>query len=97
MRGKQWSTVTIKKGLKLRLACGSKGYNAVRELAVPLPSERTLQRRVENCKFSPGILHEVLKFLALKTQSFLCIHAREDRGVMDVEWPRASLLQGFTV
>ncbi|KAH8029965.1 hypothetical protein HPB51_006171 [Rhipicephalus microplus] len=48
MRGKQWSTGTIQKGLKLRLACRSRGYNAVRELAVPLPSERTLQRRVEN-------------------------------------------------
>ncbi|KAH7997514.1 hypothetical protein HPB51_026391 [Rhipicephalus microplus] len=41
MRGKQWSTETIQKGLKLRLACGSRGYNAIRELAVPLPSERT--------------------------------------------------------
>ncbi|KAH8024524.1 hypothetical protein HPB51_025213 [Rhipicephalus microplus] len=59
MRGKQWSTETIQKGLKLRLACGSRGCNAVRELAVLLPSERTLQRRVENYKFSPGILHEV--------------------------------------
>nr|XP_037280083.1 uncharacterized protein LOC119173309 [Rhipicephalus microplus] len=64
MRGKQWSTETLQKGLKLRLACGSRGYNAVRELAVPLPSERTLQRRVENYKFSPGIQHEVLKSLA---------------------------------
>ncbi|XP_037501425.1 uncharacterized protein LOC119375318 [Rhipicephalus sanguineus] len=51
MREKQWSTETIQKGLKLRLACGSRGYNAVRELAVPLPSERTLQRRVENYMF----------------------------------------------
>ncbi|KAH8009190.1 hypothetical protein HPB51_012688 [Rhipicephalus microplus] len=70
MRGKQWSTETIQKGLKLRLACGSRGYNAVRELAVPLPSERTLQRRVENYKFSPGILHEVLKSLALKVKGW---------------------------
>ncbi|KAH8022358.1 hypothetical protein HPB51_023600 [Rhipicephalus microplus] len=28
MREKQWSTETIQKGLKLRLACGSRGYNA---------------------------------------------------------------------
>ncbi|KAH8040900.1 hypothetical protein HPB51_013070 [Rhipicephalus microplus] len=70
MRGKQWSTETIQKGLKLRLACGSRGYNAVRELAVPLPSERTLQRRVANYKFSPGILHEVLKSLALKVKGW---------------------------
>ncbi|KAH8024703.1 hypothetical protein HPB51_000667 [Rhipicephalus microplus] len=70
MRGKQWSAETIQKGLKLRLACGSRGYNAVRELAVPLPSERTLQRRVENYKFSPGILHEVLKSLVLKVKGW---------------------------
>ncbi|KAH8037483.1 hypothetical protein HPB51_011632 [Rhipicephalus microplus] len=70
MRGKQWSIETIQKGLKLRLACGSRGYNAVRELAVPLQSERTLQRRVENYKFSPGILHEVLMSLALKVKGW---------------------------
>ncbi|KAH8022388.1 hypothetical protein HPB51_023810 [Rhipicephalus microplus] len=29
MRGKQWSTETLQKGLKLRLACGSRGYNAI--------------------------------------------------------------------
>ncbi|KAH8038943.1 hypothetical protein HPB51_004055 [Rhipicephalus microplus] len=69
MRGKQWSTETIQKGLKLRLACGSRGCNAVRELAVPLPNERMLQCRVEN-KFSPGILHEVLKSLALKVKGW---------------------------
>ncbi|XP_049511753.1 uncharacterized protein LOC125940110 [Dermacentor silvarum] len=67
-RGTPWSTETIQKGLKLRLACGSRSYNTIRELAVPIPSERTLQRRVQNYKFSPGILHEVLQSLALKVK-----------------------------
>ncbi|XP_049527322.1 uncharacterized protein LOC125947050 [Dermacentor silvarum] len=67
-RGTPWSTETIQKGLKLRLACGSRGYNTIRELAVPIPSERTLQRRVQNYKFSPGILHKVLQSLALKVK-----------------------------
>ncbi|KAL1486138.1 hypothetical protein MTO96_047082 [Rhipicephalus appendiculatus] len=70
MKGKPWSTETIQKGLKLRLAHGSRGYNITRELAVPLPSERTLQRRVQNYKFSPGILHEVLPSLALKVKEW---------------------------
>ncbi|KAH8033354.1 hypothetical protein HPB51_011045 [Rhipicephalus microplus] len=52
MRGKQWSTETIQKGLKLRLTCESRGYNAVGD------------------KFSPGILHELLKSLALKVKGW---------------------------
>ncbi|XP_049524411.1 transposable element P transposase isoform X1 [Dermacentor silvarum] len=66
MRGTAWATPTIEKGLKLRLACGTRGYNIVRELAAPLPAERTLQRHVEGYKFSPGILHEILPALAFK-------------------------------
>lgn len=66
MRGKQWSTDKIQKGLKLRLACGSCGYSAIRELAVSLPIERTLQRCVQEYKFLPGILHKVLQSLTMK-------------------------------
>ncbi|KAH6945932.1 hypothetical protein HPB50_010793 [Hyalomma asiaticum] len=66
MRGTPWAPTTIEKGLKLRLACATRGYNVVREMAAPLPAERTLQRHIENYKFSPGILHEMLPPLALK-------------------------------
>ncbi|KAM7304484.1 uncharacterized protein ISCGN_014384 [Ixodes scapularis] len=66
MKGTPWSTPTIEKALKLRLSCGSRGYNVVRETGTPLPAERTLQRQLEKFKFAPGILHEILDSLAVK-------------------------------
>lgn len=44
------------KALKARLACGRGGYDFVKENLIPLPSERTLQRKIENVKFGPGII-----------------------------------------
>lgn len=66
MRGTPWTAATIQKALKLRLACGSRGYNTVRELTTPLPTERTIQRHIANYKFSPGVLSEILQSLAMK-------------------------------
>ncbi|KAM7311300.1 hypothetical protein ISCGN_008207 [Ixodes scapularis] len=57
---------TVVKGLKVRLSCGSESYNVVRELVAPLPSERTLQRRLQQHKFPPGILIEMMKPLEVK-------------------------------
>lgn len=54
-RGNRWSDATVQKALQMRLACGSRGYDFLREEALPLPSERTLQRRIEDIKFEPGI------------------------------------------
>ncbi|KAG0431605.1 hypothetical protein HPB47_021659 [Ixodes persulcatus] len=64
---KELSGETIQKTLKVRLACGTRGYD-VKELCTPLPSEHTLQRRLIDVKFLPGILHEVLQPLALKIE-----------------------------
>ncbi|XP_042142291.1 uncharacterized protein LOC8036853 isoform X2 [Ixodes scapularis] len=75
MKGTPWSTATIEKALKLRLACGARGFNVVRELAAPLPTERTLQRYLEKFKFSPGNLHNVLQSLAVKV-NFMEDHER---------------------
>ncbi|KAG0422035.1 hypothetical protein HPB47_002107, partial [Ixodes persulcatus] len=75
MKGTPWSTATIEKALKLRLACGTRGFNVVRELAAPLPTERTLQRYLEKFKFSPGKLHDVLHSLAVKV-NFMEDHER---------------------
>uniref|UniRef100_A0A1S4LSB4 Uncharacterized protein n=2 Tax=Ixodes scapularis TaxID=6945 RepID=A0A1S4LSB4_IXOSC len=69
MRGRTWSDETIQKALNVRLACGTRGYDVLEELCTPLPSERTLQRRLIDVKFLPGILHEVLQPLALKIES----------------------------
>lgn len=68
MRGRTWSGETIQKHLKVRLACDTRGYDVVKELCTPLPSERTLQRRLIDVKFLPDILHEVLQPLALKIE-----------------------------
>lgn len=40
---------------------GGTGYNLLREKKIPLPSQRTLARRVENFKFDYGILENVLE------------------------------------
>uniref|UniRef100_A0A147BVI5 Putative p-32 hm n=1 Tax=Ixodes ricinus TaxID=34613 RepID=A0A147BVI5_IXORI len=66
VRGSAWSEGTVVKGLKVRLSCGSESYNVVRELVAPLPSERTLQRRLQQHKFPPGILIEMMKPLEVK-------------------------------
>ncbi|KAH6946446.1 hypothetical protein HPB50_013650 [Hyalomma asiaticum] len=42
------------------------GYNVARELGMPLPSELTLQRKIEGFKFAPGLLTEVLDLLKIK-------------------------------
>lgn len=66
MRGTRWSKKTIIKALKVRLSCGARGYDVVKELGQPLPSERTLQRRLKRYKFAPGLLHDIMESLALK-------------------------------
>jgi hypothetical protein len=60
MRGIKWSDATMMKAYKLRLACGTIGYDVLREIGQPLPTHRTLQRRIEHLKFYPGLLNEVL-------------------------------------
>ncbi|XP_049267539.1 uncharacterized protein LOC125756680 [Rhipicephalus sanguineus] len=66
MHGTAWQDETLVKALKLRLSCGSQGYSVVRELASPLPTERTIQRRIEGFKFTPGILTEMFDILKIK-------------------------------
>lgn len=54
-----WSNETIQRSLKLNLACGVSGYNEILQQGIPLPSLRTLRRRLENCKFEPGISKQI--------------------------------------
>lgn len=54
MRGSSWSPHSVQKALQLKVACGSKGYDFVKENVAPLPAKRTLQRQTEHIKFSPG-------------------------------------------
>ncbi|KAH8037490.1 hypothetical protein HPB51_011639 [Rhipicephalus microplus] len=50
----------------MRLSCGARGYDSVRELGQPLPTERTLHRHLEGYKFTPGLLEDIMASLALK-------------------------------
>ncbi|KAG0436776.1 hypothetical protein HPB47_017763, partial [Ixodes persulcatus] len=54
-RGNRWSNQTVQKALQVRLTCGSRGYELLKDEVLPLPSERTLQRRIEVVKFEPGV------------------------------------------
>ncbi|KAH8026772.1 hypothetical protein HPB51_024321 [Rhipicephalus microplus] len=50
----------------MRLSCGARGYDSVKELGQPLPTERTLHRHLEGYKFTPGLLEDIMASLALK-------------------------------
>ncbi|XP_042143729.1 uncharacterized protein LOC120849223 [Ixodes scapularis] len=58
-RGSKWSNETMKKSLQMRFACGSLGYDLLLEGSFPLPSSRTLGRRLEgeHCPTGPQSLH----------------------------------------
>lgn len=67
-RPKEWSNKTITESLKTKFACGKKGYEHERQ-KYPIPSERTLQRRMEDMGFESGILYDVLELLRLKVNT----------------------------
>ncbi|KAM7299236.1 uncharacterized protein ISCGN_019803 [Ixodes scapularis] len=58
-RGSKWSNETVKKSLQMRFTCGSLGYDLLLEGSFPLPSSRTLGRRLEgeHCPTGPQSLH----------------------------------------
>lgn len=68
-RGMKWSNETIKKALQLRFSCGSTGYNVLLQQQQPLPSLRSLRRRIEFIHMEPGILGEVFSFLQVKVSA----------------------------
>ncbi|XP_054918366.2 uncharacterized protein [Dermacentor andersoni] len=88
MRGTKWTDGTIRKALKVRLACGSRGYSVVKEIVAPLPTERTLQRHLEQLRSSPGALQELLLTLSDEVNH---VQDHEDHtGIMDeVQLPPA--------
>lgn len=58
------------KAYKLRFACGNSGYQELLNQGYPLPSIRTLTRKLENLKFEPGLIDEVFDFLNIKISHF---------------------------
>ncbi|XP_011167115.1 uncharacterized protein LOC105200996 isoform X2 [Solenopsis invicta] len=69
-RGHMWSNDTIKKALRLKFFCGSSGYQQLLKEKIPLPSERTLQRKLEGINFEEGIFNDVFKLSEDKVVSF---------------------------
>lgn len=71
-RGMAWSAATVKKALRIRFSCGTSGYNHLISTGMPLPSIRTLQDRLKNICFMPGLLSSVFDYLHTKvTDNFL--------------------------
>lgn len=54
MRAYAISDSRVQESLKNRLACVSRGYEYLRDSRLPPPTERTLQKNIENITFSPG-------------------------------------------
>lgn len=70
----QWCNSTLIKAYQIKFACGTSGYKELLNQGFPLPSLRTLSRKLENLKFKSGILDEVLEFLHIKVS-----HLKSDR------------------
>lgn len=78
----KWSNKTVTNALKLKFSCGNNGYKELLQQGFPLPSIRTLQRRLQNLKFDSGVLYEVFEFLKIKVETFKS-HERECVLVLD--------------
>ena len=60
-----WCHETILEALKLRFSCSTAGYEELLRQSFPLPSIRTLTKKMENIKFNGGISEEIFQFLHL--------------------------------
>lgn len=70
VRGCKWSDDTIRKALRLKLSCGSSGFQELLDQGIPLPAERTLRRRCEGLEFQPGICEQVFEILQQRVSQF---------------------------
>jgi len=69
-RARHWSNDTIIKALRLKFACGERGYEELIRQNIPLPNIRTLQMRLQGLEFSSGISDEIFEFLKIKVSQF---------------------------
>lgn len=65
----QWSNETVEKAFRYRFSCGRTGYEELRK-DMPLPSLKTLSRRLQYFNFDPGILYDIFDFLKIKIGTF---------------------------
>ncbi|XP_067136986.1 THAP domain-containing protein 1-like [Centruroides vittatus] len=55
-----WTDETIKHALQLKRAVGNRGYEYLREIAYPLPSSRTINRRIKSWRLNSTSLLRTL-------------------------------------
>ncbi|XP_011705451.1 PREDICTED: uncharacterized protein LOC105460655, partial [Wasmannia auropunctata] len=70
VRIRDWLNETVQRALKLKFICGISGYEELLRQEIPLPSLRTLSRKLEDFKFELGISNQMFEFLKLKKSSF---------------------------
>ena len=58
LKQNNWSFATIELALEIRYTVGFSGYELLLEKGWPLPSVRTLNRRLECMPYQPGIIQE---------------------------------------
>ncbi|XP_011874715.1 PREDICTED: uncharacterized protein LOC105565817 isoform X2 [Vollenhovia emeryi] len=54
-----WSDETIKRAIRLRRTCGSVGYQQILDQNIPLPSERTLRRKMNSIELDKDVKNEI--------------------------------------
>lgn len=64
-----WDPESVKKGMQLRFACGTKGYDMLLKQGYPLPSAKTIQRRMKNIPFKSGILDSIFNYMKVKVST----------------------------
>lgn len=66
----KWCNETLLKSYRIKFACGTSGYLELLKQGHPLPSLRTLIRRLDNLKFRSGLIDEIFYFLRIKVSQF---------------------------
>lgn len=66
----KWCSDTLVKSYKLKFACGISGYTELLKQGHPLPSLRTLTRRLEKLQFRSGLIEDIFYFLRIKVSQF---------------------------
>ncbi|KMQ91765.1 vam6 vps39-like protein [Lasius niger] len=70
VRCDRWSNNTIQKALRLKLSSGSSGYKEILNQGIPLPSERTLRKRLEGIDFESGVCKQMFDILSERVSNF---------------------------
>ena len=86
-----WSNSTVVYTMKIRYSCGATGYTTLLDMNYPLPSIRTLNRRMEHIEFSFGLIPEV--FLALSQKENSCYTSKSTGGVSRAKSDRCSAIR----